>query len=276
MENVWLVEVTVGSLACYAGKRLHAIPTRPKIPSITMADTPHERFYKRVLTDLCRSGIPFLVAGTYAFRHYVGSNRTTKDIDILCRPRDVRRLLQFCFRAGYLTERTYRHWLAKVYDRRSYADIIFRSSSRKLEVTDEWFLRSIPARVLGCDVRLVPREEMIAQKLYVAARDSFHGHDIYKLMHASGSTLDWRRLFRLVDDDWQVLYAHLSFFHFTFPNDAHVVPAWLLDELERREWDRRRRRRPSAIRFRGDQLSLVDYASPRELKALHNHPLGKS
>ncbi len=213
-----------------------------------------------------------MVAGTYAFMHYIGRKQATKDIDILCRPRDVKRALKVLSQLGHATELTHKHWLAKVYDSRFYADIIFRSSNRKLEITNDWFLHSQPARLLGQEVRVIPPEELIAQKMYVAGRDCFHGHDVYRLLHALSLNLDWRRLFKIMRADWQILYAHLMLFDFVFPKDSRNIPLWLIKELQRRETDRVKGSPRLKTEFRGDQLSLVDYASPRQLKALYNHP----
>jgi hypothetical protein len=53
-----------------------------------------EAFYADALRELSKLGLPFLLAGTYAFSVYTGITRATKDLDILCKPSDYPRILQ--------------------------------------------------------------------------------------------------------------------------------------------------------------------------------------
>jgi hypothetical protein len=50
-------------------------------------------FYAGALDILCASGIPFLIAGTYALNAYTGLRRQTKDIDVFCKPGDYPKIL---------------------------------------------------------------------------------------------------------------------------------------------------------------------------------------
>jgi hypothetical protein len=45
-----------------------------------------ESFYGEALRELSHLGLPFLLAGTYAVSAYTGITRTTKDLDVFCRP----------------------------------------------------------------------------------------------------------------------------------------------------------------------------------------------
>jgi len=50
------------------------------------------RRYRRALLLMKRTGIPFLIGGGYALRHYAGGVRGTKDLDVFVRRRDAVRL----------------------------------------------------------------------------------------------------------------------------------------------------------------------------------------
>ncbi|HEY1908270.1 MAG TPA: hypothetical protein VGG91_19625, partial [Myxococcaceae bacterium] len=48
----------------------------------------------RAIQVLQRAGVSFLVGGAYAFAHYTGIYRDTKDLDLFIRPGDVEPALQ--------------------------------------------------------------------------------------------------------------------------------------------------------------------------------------
>ena len=239
---------------------------------IVRAGTAKEKLYHRVIDDLTGGGMPLLVGGTYAFGAYVRTNRPIKDLDLFCLPKDVGRIFRFFKRAGLRTELTDKRWLGKIFDSRSYVDIIFRSSNRKIPVSGTWFRHARTGAVLGRKVKLIAPEELILSKFSVMSRDCFHGHDIYKLIHKLGRELDWRRIWKTVKKDWQVLKAHVLLFDFVYPGERNNVPAWLRRTLLREEARSKRAVRGSSG-HRGRELSLVDYATPSELKKIHAHPL---
>lgn len=226
-----------------------------------------EAFFTRVLRSLGGSDIPFMVAGTYAFMFHTRSTRPTKDLDIFCRPKDVQKLLKFAKAQGFKTERTYASWLGKIYDSENYVDVVFRSSNRRHEVDDGYLRRSMSGIVLGVPTKVVSPEDMLVTKLYVMSRDCFHGHDVYKLIKAL-KLLDWKRIWTVMEKDWQILYAHVLLFDFVFPRERKNIPQWLRKELALKAL---KPARTTAV-FQGNDLSLVDYKTPKQLQALHNLP----
>ena len=135
----------------------HVIDT--DVPLLTTPDT--AQLYRDGLEMLNRSGVPYLVGGTYAFQYYAGICRTTKDFDIFVRPRDVQRVLDVLTRCGFKTEIAFHHWLAKAHHGEKFIDVIFSSGNGVAEVDDEWFAHAVDEKVLGAPVKLVPAEEMI-------------------------------------------------------------------------------------------------------------------
>src|SRR3954447_17487799 len=66
--------------------------------------TTTDEFYCRAIETLREAGIPFMVAGAYAFGVYTGIKRETKDLDFFLRPADLERTLQHFRDEGYATE----------------------------------------------------------------------------------------------------------------------------------------------------------------------------
>jgi hypothetical protein len=106
-------------------------------------------------------------------------------------------------------------------------------------VDDEWFAYAVDAKLLGVPVALCPAEEMIWSKAYVMERERFDGADVAHLIRARGEGLDWNRLLRRFGEHWRVLFGHLLFFGFAYPNERHKVPAWVMKALSERLADER-------------------------------------
>jgi hypothetical protein len=188
-------------------------------------------FYRHVLTLLQTAGVPSLVGGAYAFAHYTGIVRHTKDFDLFIRRRDLPRILEILAAADYRTEVTYTHWLAKVFHTDYFVDLIFSSGNALCAVDDGWFDHAVAAAVLGRDVLLAPAEEMIWQKVYIMERERFDGADVAHLIRARGPDLDWDRLRSLIGANWRVLLAHLVLFGFIYPGERDKVPDAVLQDL---------------------------------------------
>src|SRR5438046_48774 len=96
-------------------------------------------FYRQVLTALNDAGIPFLVGGAFAFAHFTGIQRHTKDLDLFVRRDDYARIERLLRDHGHRTELTYPHWLAKVHAGDDFIDLIFDSGNGLAPVDDTWF-----------------------------------------------------------------------------------------------------------------------------------------
>jgi hypothetical protein len=193
---------------------------------------PHAfRFYRAVLDDVHRSGIPFLVGGAYALGYYTGIVRHTKDLDVFVRPGDAPRLLGVLGRTGYRTEMTFPHWVGKAFAETDFVDVIFCSGNGLCPVDDSWFAHGVPGQVLGVPVSLCPAEEMIWQKAFIMERERFDGADVNHLLRARGPRLDWKRLLERFGPHWRVLLSHLILYGFVYPAEQDRVPADVLRTL---------------------------------------------
>ena len=233
---------------------------RPGLPAAT------RRFYRRVLEELNRSGIPFLVGGGHALERYLGIGRSVNDLDLFMREADVPGALAHVERRlGYAGEVTFPHWLAKIKrDEHVYIDVIFSSGNSACPVDDEWFRHAVPATVMGQAVRLCPVEETIWSKAYVMERERYDGADIAHLIHARAEEIDWGRLARRFGPHWRVLMSHLVLFGFVYPSERRRVPEWLMHRcllLLEQEM----RRAPTRKICRGPLTSRAQYLADVQL-----------
>jgi hypothetical protein len=189
-------------------------------------------FYLDVLHELQANGVPFLVGGGFAFSHYTGIIRYTKDMDLFVRPDDAEWVVGTLQAAGHRAEMIAQHWLAKVYGDGSFIDIIFSSGNGVAVVDDVWLERAEPGTVLDVPVLLSPVEEMIWSKGFVLERERYDGADVAHLIRARGDRLDWERLFQRFDPHWQVLMSHLLLFRFIYPSERALVPRWVMRALQ--------------------------------------------
>lgn len=237
-------------------------------------DTETRAFYREAIDVLERAGVPFLVGGAYAFALYTGIERHTKDFDLFIRPEDCEAGLRAFSEAGYQTELPFPHWLGKVYNGDAFVDLIYSSGNGVATVDPLWFRYAMAGTLFDRPVLAIPAEEMIWSKSYVLERERYDGADVLHLLLARGAVLDWRRLVARFGSHWRVLLSHLVLFGFTYPDERHVIPREVLDDLIARLAVERDEPPPHAHICRGTLLSreqyLVDvehwgYADGREL-----------
>ena len=190
--------------------------------------------YRTALEMLNRSGVPYLVGGTYAFQYYAGISRTTKDFDIFVRPRDLQRILDVLHRAGFKSEVAFTHWLAKAHHGDKFIDVIFSSGNAVAEVDDEFFAHAVDEEVLGVPSKLCAAEEMIWSKAFIMERERYDGADVAHLFRHCSGLLNWERLLRRFGPHWRVLLSHLVLFGFIYPGERALVPSGVMKDLTSR------------------------------------------
>jgi hypothetical protein len=198
----------------------------------SLLTTPEKaELYRTALEMLNRSGVPYMVGGTYAFQYYAGIARSTKDFDIFVRPRDVQRMLDVLTRAGFKTEVAFSHWLAKAHHGDKFIDVIFSSGNGVAEVDDEWFAHAVDEEVLGVPVKLCPAEEMIWSKALIMERERYDGADVAHLFRHCSGLLNWDRMVRRFGNNWRVLLSHLVLFGFIYPGERALIPSAVVKDL---------------------------------------------
>ena len=189
--------------------------------------------YRRALVALNERDAPYLVGGTYAFRHYTGIARPTKDLDLFVEKHRRDEVLEALQDAGWQTHAAFPHWLAKAQRGEHSIDVIHGSGNGIANVDADWFVHARRAETLGVPTRLIPPEEMIWSKAFLMEKYRFDGADVAHLLLRQGASLDWPRLVRRFGRHYRVLLAHLVLFDFIYPGQR-VVPSSLVLALARR------------------------------------------
>jgi hypothetical protein len=217
-------------------------------------------FYRGALEALNAAGVPYLVAGAYAFARYTGIQRHTKDFDIFVRQEDEPRIHRvLAEQLGCEIERFSPHWLSKATCGADFIDIIHSSGNAVAEVDERWIAHAVEDEVLGVPVRLCPVEEMIWSKAFIMERERFDGADVAHLLHDCAGDIDWARLLERFGEHWRVLYSHLVLFGFIYPTRRGSIPEWVMQELGER-LARERATPPPALQVcRGTVLSRSQY-----------------
>ena len=190
-----------------------------------------EAVFARALRVLAETGIPHALGGALALHAYTGIWRDTKDLDVFLRPADLATALRALAAAGFETSVEERHWLAKATQEPYFVDLIFGTSHGWLRVDDAWFTMDRTAGIGGVTARVIPLEQLLVSKLYIAVRDRFDGSDVVHLIRATRGTLDWQRVLSLLGDNRQLLLWHLILFDFVYPGHAEYLPQELVTQL---------------------------------------------
>lgn len=212
------------------------MPTQPshRTPGEIDRDTAARytrRFYRDVLTSLERANVPALVGGAFAFTHYTGIQRPTKDFDLFVRREHIDRALETLADAGFRTEMTFPHWLAKARSDEFLVDLIFGSGNGVAPVDDLWFENAVQSEAVGIPVSICPAEELMWSKAFIMERERYDGADVIHIMHTRGPQLNWTRIMDRFAHYWQILLLNLVLYGFVYPGEASPAPRWVMDTL---------------------------------------------
>jgi predicted nucleotidyltransferase len=188
-------------------------------------------FYLRSMAALQDADVPFLIGGAHVVEVYAAVSRRTKDFDLYIGPRHVDVALDALASAGFKTEVTSPHWLAKAKHGRDYVDLIFRAGNGLCEVDDSWFERAKEDELLGFRVKLCAPEEMIWMKAYIMERERFDGADVAHILLKCADKLDWPHLVQRFGPDWRVLLSHLVLFGYIYPSALGRIPRSVMTDL---------------------------------------------
>jgi hypothetical protein len=216
-------------------------------------------FYRHTMRVLNDASLPYLVGGAYAFHCYTDIFRHTKDFDLFVKASDVDRAMEVLSEAGYHTEFTFSHWLAKAVCGDDLVDLIFKSGNGISEVDDGWFSRARKGEVFGMPVLLCAPEEIIWTKAYIMERERFDGADVAHIFRGYAEHINWERLLELFGAHWRVLFAHVVLFGFIYPGERNRIPAEIRQRLFQRLQDEYNNPPPAARVCQGTLLSRAQY-----------------
>jgi Nucleotidyl transferase of unknown function (DUF2204) len=215
-------------------------------------------FHRRSVAALHAAEVPFLIGGAYMVEVCGGVSRGTKDFDLYVRPNHVQAALRALARAGYKTELTFPHWLAKATYEGDILDLIFRAGNGLCQVDDSWFDRARDDELLGVPVKLCAPEEMIWMKAYIMERERFDGADIAHILLCCAAEIDWPHLVRRFGPDWRVLLSHLILFGYIYPGERVRIPDAIVEDLIARLRSEAKTAGPERL-CRGTLLSRQQY-----------------
>ena len=233
----------------------------PSATTATRATPPEGHpngFHRRSVEALHSAEVPFLIGGAYMVEVCGGVSRSTKDFDLYVRPNHVNAALRALSLAGYKTELTFPHWLAKATYEGDVLDLIFRAGNGLCEVDDSWFDRARDDELLGVPVKLCAPEEMIWMKAYIMERERFDGADISHILLCCAAEIDWMHLVRRFGPDWRVLLSHLILFGYVYPGERARIPPAIMEELIARVGRESKTAGPEGL-CRGTLLSRQQY-----------------
>lgn len=218
-----------------------------------------EAFYKKSISLLKKSGIPFMIGGTFAVKAYTRIDRQTKDVDFFCKASDYPKILNYFTKLGYKTSIEDERWIAKVHEGKFFFDIIFNSANAIMPVRELWFTNSQKAPIYDMDVSILGPTELIWSKAFVADRHKYDGCDIAHIILKQHKVIDWDQLLRYFDQYWEVLLMHIINFRFIYPSEREHIPRKVLDELLSRLNDQIQLPTPQMKVSRGRLFSRDDY-----------------
>jgi hypothetical protein len=230
-----------------------------------LSGEPHERTCAVALRALDRAHVPVLVGGAFAFTHYTGIVRDTKDLDLFVRKAELPQVLEALAAEGFTTSVPFPHWLAKAQLDSLAIDIIFASGNGLGRVNDDWFQYARDATLYGELVRVTPAEEMLCSKLFVMERERYDGADVAHLLASQGLTLDWPRVIGRLGEHVPLLYSHLVLFLYIYSDGADRLPAGLLEDVQART-QRALADRPSTLVCRGSLLSRQQFLADTTMR----------
>lgn len=208
------------------------LPPTTRLSAPTFQDE-HAEVYASAVGALVDAGVPFLLGGALAFNHWTGIWRDTKDLDFFVRPQDARATLDALAGVGFRTELVYESWLGKGFVGDVFVDVIWRNANGLFPVTDEWLEHAPQADLFGHPLRMVPIEELILSKIFVAGRYRFDGADILHVLHAAGDLVDWERLARACGEHAGLVLAYLHMYRWAYPAWKDRIPQPAMDLLEK-------------------------------------------
>jgi hypothetical protein len=224
--------------------------------------------YGEALDAMERADIHYMLGGAVALNAYTGIWRDTKDLDLLVLKRDVARVLETLQAAGFETEIEDPCWLAKARKGSLFADIIHGNHNAAVFVEESWFANAREAKVLGRRVLVVPIEELILSKIFIAFRDRWDASDVLHLVFATGGDLDWDRIVAGMGEHWEFLLAYLHIYRYVYPSHAHHLPRRVLELLRERYEEETEAAPEDSLRFRGTMLDDSSFEVDVELWGL--------
>jgi hypothetical protein len=124
-----------------------------------------------------------------------------------------------------------RHWIYRAWKGDCIVDIIWAMANQRAQVDEQWLERAPQMTVHGETLDVVPAEELLWCKLYVLQKDRCDWPDVFNLIHATSTTLDWQHLINRLGDDLPLLIGLLNVYCWLCPGGQLQLPQAVLARL---------------------------------------------
>jgi hypothetical protein len=192
--------------------------------------------YRDAIHALRRANIRFLLGGGFALATYIGRWRNTKDIDFYIMHEDRDNAVAALTQAGFedlFPRLPYdRKWIYRSTRGGVIVDIIWAMANQRAQTDELWFANAPAATVRGEALSVIPMEEFLWCKLYILQRDHCDWTDVFNLVHAVGTRLNWRHLLARLEEDWPLLKGMLTVYGWLCPKQAQRLPESLRKRLK--------------------------------------------
>ena len=184
--------------------------------------------YLKVIDEACARGIEFALGGAFAVATYTGHWRNTKDLDLYVRPAGREQLIQVLTALGlkdYYDEKPYdRWWIYRGCKQGTIVDIIWAMANHRRQIDGLW-MSGPTVDVRGRQLKVLPAEALIWDKLYIVQRERCDWPDILNLLYHAAADLDWYGLLQRLGDDQPLLAGLLNLFRWVAPGRAQTIPS---------------------------------------------------
>lgn len=190
--------------------------------------------YEGVVDDALALGIPFALGGAFALATYTGFWRNTKDIDLYVLPEHRDAMIEVLNRRGFsdlFESKPYdRWWIYRGTRGDAIVDVIWAMANHRQQIDDLW-MAGPEVDLRGRQLRSLPAEAMLWDKLYIMQRERCDWPDVMNLLYSVGAHIDWEYLLCRIGDDVPLMAGALSVFRWLSPDRAAALPPWLWERL---------------------------------------------
>ncbi len=206
-------------------------PGGHQVPDEYPVDDTTRVLFQKALIALNDDKVPYSVGGAFALHWYSGFWRVAKDLDVFLERQHVQWAMQVLDGLDFATRVKHEQWLAEAVKDHQKIDLIYGMGNWLSYVNHDYLDRAQYGVILGVPVMVMPAEELIYSKAFVASRERYDAADVFHLLVATASELDWQHLLELFGENWEVLLSNLVMFRYIYPSHRDLIPGWVLDEL---------------------------------------------
>jgi hypothetical protein len=193
--------------------------------------------FRQALQALNESRVPNAIGGAFAIFHYTGMWRNTHDLDIYLEHKHLTDAVSALLSAGFEDKGEVapgdNTWILHAIKNDTLVDLIWEPPNHLRTVDTPMIAGGDDGEFLGVPVRFLSADELIWSKVFTLNRHRCDWPDIWHVIRARPSNLDWSNLLEHMGEQWPVLTSCIIMFDWTFPQDREAIPNGIRDDLKR-------------------------------------------